>query len=317
MLESDAVRWPSSHDEAAVWLAGVSLPGARARLRPAGAGDFCLAFRHGARIVRAARHAEAAAALHREASVMPRLAAALPLPVPVPRFANPRAGCAFAVHTRVPGTVLTRAVWERRPAARRTRLAAELGAFLSALHAAPTEPAEQYAVPRLDAAGYAARLQPSAAGVAARFPHRVTAHLHERLAARLTAWSARPAGSTPAVLLHGDVAPGHVLFDPRRDRLTGIIDFGDLAIGDPARDFIYVYEDFGPALLAEVLDAYPHGDRRAFVERIHMWFLLEALAWTEARAEAGDEAAVAEGVTAMAAELDLLETESATGITRR
>jgi aminoglycoside 2''-phosphotransferase len=317
MLQPNAVRWPSSHDEAATDLIGTSIPGARARMTPAGEGDFCFAFRDGVRLVRAARHAKAAAALHRESCVMPRLAAALPLPVPVPRFANPRAGCAFTVHTRVPGVELTRVAWERRPTAVRRRLAGELGGFLTALHALPTAPAEQCAVPRLDAASDAARLRSALARLAARFPHLVTKRLHEDIDRLLVAWAAPPAAAARAVLLHGDLSPEHVLFDPRRNRLTGIIDFGDLAIGDPARDFIYVYEDFGPDLLAEVLDAYPHGQRRAFVERIRMWYLLETIAWTDTRGDTGDEAGVAEGATEMAAELDRMAADSAADLTRR
>ena len=35
------------------------------------------------------------------------------------------------------------------------------------------------------------------------------------------------------VLLHCDLAPGHVLYDPSTGALTGIIDFGDVAIGEP------------------------------------------------------------------------------------
>jgi aminoglycoside 2''-phosphotransferase len=35
-------------------------------------------------------------------------------------------------------------------------------------------------------------------------------------------------------LLHGDLSPDHILDDATADRLTGIIDFGDACLGDPA-----------------------------------------------------------------------------------
>jgi aminoglycoside phosphotransferase (APT) family kinase protein len=54
------------------------------------------------------------------------------------------------------------------------------------------------------------------------------------------AWgSAASAGSatfTPA-LVHADLAPEHLLADPVTTRLTGVIDFEDAQIGDPAIDF--------------------------------------------------------------------------------
>ncbi|MBN9391534.1 MAG: phosphotransferase [Chloroflexi bacterium] len=38
------------------------------------------------------------------------------------------------------------------------------------------------------------------------------------------------------VLLHGDLSEDHILGDPARRQVTGIIDFGDLCLGDPAFD---------------------------------------------------------------------------------
>lgn len=37
------------------------------------------------------------------------------------------------------------------------------------------------------------------------------------------------------VLLHGDLTPGHILLTP--EEIGGIIDFGDMMIGDPALDW--------------------------------------------------------------------------------
>ncbi|WP_375383522.1 phosphotransferase family protein [uncultured Sphingomonas sp.] len=40
------------------------------------------------------------------------------------------------------------------------------------------------------------------------------------------------------VVLHGDLVDEHVLIDERAGQLAGVIDFGDVALGDPAQDFI-------------------------------------------------------------------------------
>jgi aminoglycoside 2''-phosphotransferase len=39
------------------------------------------------------------------------------------------------------------------------------------------------------------------------------------------------------VLLHGDLSPEHILVDLERTAITGVIDFGDAVVGDPAGDF--------------------------------------------------------------------------------
>lgn len=49
-------------------------------------------------------------------------------------------------------------------------------------------------------------------------------------------WAGRP------VWMHGDLMPGNVLVD-ENGHLTGVIDFGSLAVGDPAPDLIPVWMD--------------------------------------------------------------------------
>ena len=43
--------------------------------------------------------------------------------------------------------------------------------------------------------------------------------------------------ATYPVIVHGDLVPEHVLLNEPAERLAGIIDFGDVALGDPAQDF--------------------------------------------------------------------------------
>lgn len=40
------------------------------------------------------------------------------------------------------------------------------------------------------------------------------------------------------VVVHGDLVAEHILLNARTGRLSGIIDFGDVALGDPAQDFL-------------------------------------------------------------------------------
>ena len=298
-----AADWPGEHEAARRMLAH-ALGGFRARLRPAGEGDFCLAFRQHARIVRVARHAEAAAALEREACVMSRIAAALPLPVPQPVFHRPAERCAFSVHARIPGAALTRRRWERLPPAVREEAARGLGRFLDALHALPVAEGTRCGVPTLDRAACATRLRRDAAVLASRLAPRVAT----RLDAALARWSAPAADDAePApVLLHRDVAPGHVLFDARSGALTGVIDFGDLAVGDPARDFIYVHEDFGPEILAGVLRGYGRESAATLLPRMHAWYLLETVEWAAACAGREDVVGMRQAVAEIATELELL-----------
>ncbi|MFC6847283.1 phosphotransferase [Streptomyces caelestis] len=53
-------------------------------------------------------------------------------------------------------------------------------------------------------------------------------------------------GTLPAeALVHGDLGPGHLL--AQDGALTGVIDFGDAHIGDPAVDLAWALNGTSPA----------------------------------------------------------------------
>jgi aminoglycoside phosphotransferase (APT) family kinase protein len=67
---------------------------------------------------------------------------------------------------------------------------------------------------------------------------------------------AHPAlGGTPA-LVHNDLAAEHLLLDPATQTVTGIIDWSDVAVSDPAVDFAGVFHWGGEALVNAVLSKY-------------------------------------------------------------
>lgn len=290
-------RWPRTYADAAARVRAHLPPDAA--LVPIGRGDHSLAFRCDTTVVRVARSAEAAEALQREACAMARIADHLPVAVPRPTFARPGDRCAFSVHEEVTGVVLTRARWLRLRTARRERAAAELAGFLAALHELPVATVRACGLPALRRAAYARRLREASA----RGLHALLApDVRERLDATLAAWTEDD--DEPAVVLHRDLSPDHVLHDPATGRITGILDFGDLAIGDPARDLIFLREDHGEAMLDAVLRRYPHGRPAALAPRVRAWGLLENLAWTLGRHAARRRADVHAGLAALAGALD-------------
>ncbi|MBE2320793.1 phosphotransferase [Solirubrobacter sp. CPCC 204708] len=127
------------------------------------------------------------------------------LPLPVPEPVIVGAGC--IVQRRIPGRPLL-----ERPRADRVAFAPQLLEFAAAVHAlegvdAPLDdtPPEAWLDDR--------------AGVAV------------------------PAPATRLTFIHGDLGAEHVFADG--DRITGIIDWGDAAIGDPAIDLGRLMRDFG------------------------------------------------------------------------
>ncbi|KFM99571.1 aminoglycoside phosphotransferase family protein [Bacillus clarus] len=65
-------------------------------------------------------------------------------------------------------------------------------------------------------------------------------------------------------VIHADFTHHHILFDEKSKAISGIIDFGDAQIGDPALDFAGLYYDFGNEFTKAVYKQYcaliPHRD---------------------------------------------------------
>ncbi|MFW9772414.1 MAG: phosphotransferase family protein [Candidatus Thorarchaeota archaeon] len=66
-------------------------------------------------------------------------------------------------------------------------------------------------------------------------------------------------------LVHGDLDTSNILVDPKTFELTGVIDFEDSRIYDPAADFLFFRE--GRLFLDHVLSSYQKETNRSFINR--------------------------------------------------
>ena len=85
--------------------------------------------------------------------------------------------------------------------------------------------------------------------------------------------------SSEAVLLHGDLSPDHVLFDRSHQRQSGVIDFSDLTIGDPAWDLLYLYADYGVDFVRRLLRAGALPASPSVLERVFRFYVLDIAEW--------------------------------------
>ena len=244
------------------------------------------------------RRAAALTGVEREAAVLPRLAPLLPLAVPVPLLAAPPGPSfpwPFYGARLLPGEEL--ATSGLAPAAR-ARAAAGLGRFLSALHASAVA----------DVAGDGLPVDPFSRGDPAE---RLTWSLpwFESLA-RSGVWApdaqveslydeARqlPPPSGRPVLVHGDLHLRHLLVDGT-GRATGVIDWGDICLADPAVDVSLAYAAFDGDAREAFFAAYGPVDREREVRaRVLALSLTAALA--DHASSTGDDQLLVEAVVAL------------------
>jgi aminoglycoside 2''-phosphotransferase len=72
-------------------------------------------------------------------------------------------------------------------------------------------------------------------------------------------------------LLYADFAPEHILFDQATSTVTGIIDWGDLAIGDPDFDLLYLFQDYGRQFVDRLLNYLPHPEPGRLMRKLRVF----------------------------------------------
>ncbi len=193
-----------------------------------------------------------AARVVREARILGVVAGLSALPVPEPVLVVPEQGC--LAYRYLPGTPLLD-IPEPGIVAATPPVAAALGGLLSALHSAPAEPLRAMAStddqPLDGWLADAGDLYRTLRGdMADRFRRPVERFLGER----------PPERGSALAFSHNDLGIDHVLVDPAGLTVTGIIDWSEAALVDPAYDLGLLLRDLGPAATEAVLGCYS-GDR--------------------------------------------------------
>lgn len=189
-------------------------------------------------VVRLPRVSWAALQPGTEARWLPHIASRVPLPVPVPVFVGePANGYPYdwTVVPWLPGSN------PGDDAAEDLELASALAAFLTALRAVP---AAGGPAPGPANSGRGAPLATRDAAVREAIERMgPTIDRREALARWETALSA-PVHESQGVWIHGDLHAGNLIV--REGRLVGVVDFGCMAVGDPACDLIPAWNLFDP-----------------------------------------------------------------------
>ncbi|HTX60014.1 MAG TPA: phosphotransferase [Verrucomicrobiae bacterium] len=223
-------------------------------VRPLGQGWDNAAFEAGEYVFRFPRRAVAVALIETELRILPSIAAHLPLPISAPCFSGKPAAqfpWPFAGYRRLPGEPLAQiesAVDGERA------IAAQLGAFLRALHALDAGPALDAGL----AGDTIGRLDPvtTMERAAARFAELEALGLlddADRQVAELRALAPALPGEARCIV-HGDLYAAHVLVE--RGACSGIIDWGDLHFGDPAIDLAVAFEVLPPTARDQFFGSY-------------------------------------------------------------
>ena len=92
---------------------------------------------------------------------------------------------------------------------------------------------------------------------------------------------------TTPTLIHGDLAPYHILYDGQKGEITGILDFGVAGMGDPALDIGKLMTCYGENIVLKMEKAYP--ELWAYLPRARFYAQAIELQWVLQGLETGEQ----------------------------
>ncbi|MEO8962231.1 MAG: phosphotransferase [Ginsengibacter sp.] len=187
--------------------------------------------------------------LKKETDVLPKIRKHLSLAIPDFKFISPT--LSFAAHSKISGIPLSFKRFYSLEKTRQVNIQHSLSDFLTQLHGISLAGLQNCGLEVMDMKEeYSANffntkqfIYPNISDV----KRTLISHLFSAYLDDPTNFNYQPA------LIHNDLSKDHILFDLLTGRLCGIIDFGDMAIGDPDYDYMYLYDEFGEDFLQRIL----------------------------------------------------------------
>jgi aminoglycoside 2''-phosphotransferase len=210
------------------------------------------------RIVRFAKDERTSRMLESEASLLQAIGPALPVRTPHPEFVarSPVApDIALMIYRRIPGLSLDDVALDD---ALVSGIAADLARFLDALHGISPGLLDAIEIPRFTPDGWVERHQMLYRRTRDAVRRGLGATEFERYEAWWCDYLTNPEyRAFEPRLIHGDLAPEHVLIEMEPWRLSGIIDFGDAMWADPALDLAGLPDLLARAVVTEMQSITP------------------------------------------------------------
>lgn len=214
---------------------------------------------NGGLVFRFPKRDDVAEQLLREVQLLPHVARRVPLPIPVyshvgrPSPLFPRPYGAYPLLAGTPAIHLDAATLPWNEVVR------ALAGTLTGLHAWEQADALARDVPSTDVDDLIDQVRTDALDDFDLVAREAPAGPLDRWRAYLSNTPSATHDRGKPVVVHGDLAAEHVLIDAATRTVTGVIDWSEIALADPAMDFAGVFHWGGPAMVDRVLRLYTGG----------------------------------------------------------
>jgi aminoglycoside phosphotransferase (APT) family kinase protein len=197
--------------------------------------------------------------LKKEVPLLRYLKSKIKLQIPDYKFVSRKKD--FAGYNLIEGIQLTKKEFDKLPGLTKQTIAKQLSEFLTSLHRTPLNIAKSYGLKPTPLRKEYLQLKKDMEKLVYPRVSRKDKALIMDVVEQL-----RNLKFLNWVVIHNDLYPAHILMAPNKKSLTGIIDFGDICIDDPALDFCELWI-YGRKFVLDVYKYYRGPKDEKFIER--------------------------------------------------
>ncbi len=204
-----------------------------------------------------------------EIAVLPKIKSSLNLTIPHFEFISPEIN--FVGYKIIPGAPLASGTYNSLNKKQQTYIHQAIGKFLFQLHHTPLNTVHYCALETMyPSEEYSDNFRKAQKFI---YPH-ISKNKQKIITKIFTDYrdNSENFNYTPA-LIHNDFSKDHILFDTESKLLTGIIDFGDIAIGDPDYDLMYLLDEFGDNFLKGIFKIYKPKNKKELMRKLYFFIL--------------------------------------------
>lgn len=248
--------------------------------------DYVVFVIDGQKAVRFPRRPDYAKKLPVEVAFLNHFSSQFPVSVPQLVLHTDENGLPYVTYDFIPGVQFKKNVFKTFSETELRQIARQIGGFLDKLHSFPTDRAKKLGVKQVESLDmWQNKFEKIKYSV---FPHISKTEQGWATSLFNDFFEKVRKNPLPLVVIHSDIMPEHIIVNPETHTLSGIIDFGDIEIGDPAYDFAFIAK-YGKDFLNWVYETYSRPKDPAF--EIRRQFYLDRLALTnlEHSIEKGNE----------------------------
>lgn len=227
-------------------------------------------------IFRFAKRTRASTQIHIESKLLPQLESKLNLPIPHVEYIGQRSENQFAFmgYKKIVGETLEKDRFEKLDETTQDKIISTIAAFIKALHSFPIEQATDAGV---ETKKYKEHYEHEFAVVKEKVYPYVDEKIQKQLEMIFEEYlsDGENFNYTPS-LVHAEICPKHILVNEGNE-ITGVIDFGDMQIGDPDFEFYYPYHSYGSEFTSKLLKHLPENDETRIMKKMKFFALYHSI----------------------------------------